>query len=139
MATEMYVNLPVKNLDKSVAFFTALGFKFNPQFTDRNAGCMVVGNDSFVMLLVESFFQTFTSNKICDASQSTEVLVCLSCESRAHVAKMVAQAVAAGGTTPNPPKDHGFMYQHGFQDLDGHLWELMYMDMAAMQEQQQQQ
>ncbi len=128
MATQIFVNLPVKNLDKSVAFFTQLGFKFNPQFTDENASCMIVGEHSFVMLLVESFFKTFTPKPVCDATQSTEVLVCLSCESRDEVDEMVRKAVAAGGTTPNKPKDHGFMYGHGFQDLDGHLWEIVYME-----------
>jgi len=130
MATQIYVNLPVKNLDSSVAFFTRLGFKFNTQFTDSNATCMIIGADSFVMLLVESFFQTFTPKKICDATQSTEVLVCLSCDSRDHVDEMVALALAAGASTPTAPQDHG--YRHGFQDLDGHMWELMYMDTSAM-------
>ena len=132
MATQMYVNLPVKDLERSVDFFTRLGFGFNPQFTDSNATCMVINADSFVMLLVESFFKTFTLKKICDANRQTEVLICLSCDSREQVTDMVGRAIAAGGTTHHPPQDHGFMYQHGFQDLDGHLWELMYMDAAAM-------
>ena len=132
MATQIYVNLPVKNLDKSVAFFTALGFKFNPQFTDENATCMIVSeNNIYVMLLVESYFKTFTPKSIADAKKSTEVLLCLSCDSRAEVDELVSKAVAAGGSTPNAAKDHGFMYQHGFEDLDGHLWELAYMDMSA--------
>ena len=121
MATQMYVNLPVKELDRSVDFFTHLGFGFNPQFTDSNATCMIIGTDSFVMLLAESFFKTFTTKKICDARRQTEVLICLSCDSREQVTDRVGRAIAAGGTTPNPPQDHGFMYQHGFQDLDGHL------------------
>jgi predicted lactoylglutathione lyase len=131
MATQIYVNLPVKNLDKSVAFFTALGFKFNPQFTDENATCMIVGENIYVMLLVESYFKTFTPKTIADAKKSTEVLLCLSCDSRAEVDAQVAKAVAAGGSTPNKAQDHGFMYQHGFEDLDGHLWELAHMDMSA--------
>ena len=102
MATQMYVNLPVKDLDRSVDFFTRLGFGFNPQFTDGNA------------------------------TRQTEVLICLSCDSREQVSDMVGQAIASGGTTPHPPQDHGFMYQHGFQDLDGHLWELMYVDAVAI-------
>ena len=134
MATQIYVNLPVKNLDKSVKFFTALGYKFNPQFTDEKATCMIVSDDIYVMLLVESFFKTFTPKPICDATKSTEMLLCLSSESRAKVDEMVSEAVAAGATTPNKPVDHGFMYQHGFQDLDGHLWEIMYMDLAAMKQ-----
>ena len=133
MATQIFVNLPVKNLDKSVAFFTALGYTFNPQFTDKNATCMVVSEDHiYVMLLVEAYFKTFTPKSIADASKSTEVLVCLSCESRAEVDEMVRKAVAAGGTTPTKAQDHGFMYQHGFEDLDGHLWELIYMDKNAV-------
>jgi predicted lactoylglutathione lyase len=131
MATQIYVNLPVKNLDKSVAFFTALGFKFNPQFTDENATCMIVGENIYVMLLVESYFKTFTPKTIADAKKSTEVLLCLSCDSRAEVDAQVAKAVAAGGSTPNKAQDQGFMYQHGFEDLDGHLWELAHMDMSA--------
>ena len=132
MATQIYVNLPVKNLDKSVTFFTQLGFKFNPQFTNKNATCMIVADDIFVMLLVEDFFKTFTPKKICDATKSTEVLLCLSAESREDVDDMVGKAVAAGGSTYNEPKDHGFMYQHGFQDLDGHLWEIMHMNSSSV-------
>ncbi len=130
MTTQIFVNLPVKNLQKSIDFFTKLGFKFNPQFTDENATCMIVSETSFVMLLVESYFSTFISKKICDTEKYTEVLVCLSAESRDKVDTMVLQAVEAGGTTPFQPKDYGFMYQHGFQDLDGHLWELVYMEPA---------
>jgi len=128
MATQIFVNLPVKDLQKSIQFFTKLGYTFDPQFTDENATCMVVGENIFVMLLVERFFKTFTPKAVCDATKSTEVLVALSAESRAKVDEIVAKAVAAGGTTPVEPKDHGFMYQHGYQDLDGHLWELFYME-----------
>ena len=131
MSTKMFVNLPVKDLDRTVAFFTALGFKFNPQFTDKNATCMIVSEEAFVMLLVEPFFKGFTPKPISDAKKSTEVLLCLSAESRAEVDDMVAKAIAAGGSAPNKPQDHGFMYQHGFEDLDGHMWELAYMDMSA--------
>jgi len=131
MAKQIFVNLPVKDLKRSVSFFTALGYGFNPQFTDDNATCMIVGENIFVMLLVEPFFRTFTKKAIADASTSTEVLVCLSCDSRAEVDALVKKAVAAGGTTPNPPQDHGFMYGHGYQDLDGHLWELVYMEPNA--------
>ena len=133
MATkQIFVNLPVKNLDKTKAFFAALGYTFNPQFTDANAACMVVQKDSIhVMLLVEDFFKTFTTKSLADTATSTEVLLCLSCESRAEVDELVAKAKAAGGTTPREPQDYGFMYGHGFQDIDGHLWELMYMDPNA--------
>ena len=131
MATQIFVNLPVKNLKNSVAFFAQLGYTFDPQFTDENATCMIVAENIFVMLLVESFFKTFTRKELCDTTRSTEVIVCLSSDSRASIDAMVARAVAAGGSTPSESKDHGFMYQHGFQDLDGHLWELVYMDPNA--------
>jgi predicted lactoylglutathione lyase len=133
MTTQIYVNLPVKNLNRSVEFFTKLGYTFNPQFTDENATCMIVGENIFVMLLVEKFFQTFTAKPICDAIKSTEVLVCLSCENRAEVDDLVRKAVAAGGTSPRKSQDHGFMYGHGFEDLDGHIWELIYMESNAAQ------
>lgn len=128
MNQQIYVNLPVKDLERSKAFFGALGFSFNPQFSDQNAACMIVSSDIYVMLLTEPFFQGFTNKPIADASRSTEVLLCLSCDSRAAVDEMAAKARAAGGALPNPPKDHGFMYQHGFEDPDGHLWELAYME-----------
>jgi predicted lactoylglutathione lyase len=134
MATQIFVNLPVKDLQRSVQFFTRLGYTFDPQFTDENATCMIVGENIFVMLLVEPFFRSFTSKAVCDATKATEVLVCLSTESRARVDELVAKAVAAGGTTPNDAKDHGFMYQHGFEDLDGHSWELVHMVPGAAQE-----
>lgn len=133
MATQIFVNLPVKDLKKSVDFFTALGYGFNPQFTDENATCMIVSEDRiFVMLLVEKFFKTFTPKPISDAKASTEVLIALSCESRVQVDEMVKKAVAAGGRTPTQPQDHGFMYQHGYEDLDGHMWELVFMEPGGM-------
>ena len=131
MATQIFVNLPVRNLNKSIEFFTQLGYTFNPQFTDETATCMIVSNDIFVMLLTEAKFKMFTPKPICDATLSTEVLICLSCESRAEVDEMVKKAVAAGGTIYNEPQDHGFMYAHGYQDLDGHIWELIYMEPGA--------
>jgi predicted lactoylglutathione lyase len=127
MTRQIFVNLPVKDLPRSVAFFTALGFTFNPQFTNENATCMIVDENIFVMLLVEPFFQTFIKKDICDARTSTEVLMCLSCESRAEVDELVAKAVAAGGTIPRALEDHGFMYGHAFEDPDGHIWELVHM------------
>ena len=127
MATQIYVNLPVKDLDRSVAFFSTLGFTFNPDFTDANATCMIVGENIFVMLLVEKFFQTFTPKPISDATKATEVLVCLSRDSREDVDGMVRKAVAAGGTIHKDSQEHGFMYAHGFTDLDGHIWELVHM------------
>ena len=131
MSRKIFVNLPIKNMERSQAFFKSLGFSFNPQFTNDQGACMVVSDDIFVMLLVEPFFQTFTKKPIADATKTTEVLVCLSAESRAEVDSLVKKALAAGGTSPNPPQDHGFMYGHGFTDLDGHVWELAYMDPNA--------
>ncbi len=131
MNTQIYVNLPVRNLERTKEFFTSLGFGFNPQFTNDQGACMVVSGDIYVMLLTESFFQTFTGKPVADANKVTEVLVCLSCESRQKVDEMVAKAIAAGGKAPRAPQDHGFMYGHGFEDLDGHIWELAYMDAPA--------
>ena len=132
MSRQMFVNLPIKNMARSQAFFKSLGFSFNPQFTNDQGACMVVSeNHNYVMLLVEPFFQGFTKKAIADATKTTEVLICLSCESRGEVDELVKKAVAGGGTTPNPPQDHGFMYSHGFTDLDGHVWEVMWMDPNA--------
>lgn len=127
MSRKIFVNLPVGDLERSVRFFTELGFSFNPQFTDETATCMIVSDDIFVMLLTEEKFRTFTPKPVCDATRSTEVLVCLSCDSRQELDDTVRKAVAAGGTTYNEPQDHGFMYAHGFQDPDGHIWELVHM------------
>jgi predicted lactoylglutathione lyase len=130
MGRKIFVNLAIRNMERSQAFFRSLGFDFNPQFTNEQGACMVVAEDICVMLLTEPFFQGFTRKPVADASKSTEVLICLSCQSRAEVDDLVRKALAAGGTAPNPPQDHGFMYGHGFQDLDGHLWEIIYMDSA---------
>ena len=132
MGTKIFVNLPVKDLERSIEFFTKLGYKFNPQFTDETAACMIISEDIYVMLLTKAKFKEFTPKKICNAMKSTEVLVCLSCESRDKVNDMVSKAVAAGGTTYAQSKDYGFMYQHGFQDPDGHIWELIYMEPSAI-------
>jgi predicted lactoylglutathione lyase len=131
MSRQIFVNLPIKNMERSKAFFGALGFSFNPQFTNDQGACMVIADNIYAMLLVEPFFQTFTKKPIADATKSTEVLICLSCASRTEVDELVKKAVAAGGSAPNAPQDHGFMYGHGFQDIDGHIWELMYMDPNA--------
>ena len=132
MHKKIFINLPVKDLKKSVEFFTKLGFSFNAQFTDETSTCMIVSEDIFVMLLTHAKFKTFTPKAICDPTQSTEVLVCLSCESRAEVDDIVRKALAAGGTTYNEPQDHGFMYGHGFQDVDGHIWELIFMEPSTI-------
>jgi predicted lactoylglutathione lyase len=134
MFNQIFVNLPVKHLKKSIEFFTGLGFSFNKQFTDDTATCMIVSDNIFVMLLTEKKFQGFTPKKICDATRNTEVLLALPMESRARVDEMVRMAVAAGGATYNEPQDHGFMYQHGFQDLDGHIWEIFWMDPAVVKQ-----
>jgi predicted lactoylglutathione lyase len=131
MHKQIFVNLPVSDLPRSKKFFEALGFHFEPKFTNDKGACMVISDTIFAMLLTRDFFQTFTGKPLVDASRSTEVLVCLSCESRAEVDAVVTKALAAGGKAPRPPQDHGFMYGHGFEDPDGHIWELMYMDIAA--------
>lgn len=132
MHKQIYVNLPVKDLARSRAFFSSLGYEFNPQFSNDQGACMILGENIFAMLLVEPFFQSFTSKPISNARETTEVLTCISCESREEVDALVAKALAAGGRAPNPKQDHGFMYGHGFEDLDGHVWELSWMDMSAV-------
>lgn len=127
----IFVNLPVKNLPRSRTFFEGMGYHFNPQFSNDQGACLVISDTIHAMLLTEPFFQTFIKKPISDAKKSTEVLICLSCESKAEVDQLVAKAVAGGGTTPNAVQDHGFMYSHGFEDLDGHTWELVYMDPNA--------
>lgn len=134
MATQIFINLPVKDLEKSKAFFAHLGYSFNPQFTDENAACMVISDTIYSMLLTEPFFQGFTKKAIADAHTTKEALICLSCESRAGVDEMIKKAVEAGGTIPMEPQDHGFMYYHGFEDLDGHHWEIMFMEPSHVQE-----
>jgi predicted lactoylglutathione lyase len=132
MATKVFINLPVKDLNASMDFFSSLGFSFNPQFTDENAACMVISDAIFVMLLKEAYFKTFTKKPISDAKKSTEVLIALDAPSREEVVSMVDKAVAAGGRIYADAQDHGWMYQHGFEDLDGHQWEVAYMDVTQM-------
>ncbi|SEA10950.1 VOC family protein [Microbulbifer marinus] len=132
MSRKMFVNLPVADLGKSIEFFSRLGFEFNPKFTDDTATCMIVGESNFVMLLTREKFLSFTPGlEICDTNKSTEVLVCLSAESRAEVDGLLDKAVAAGGSSFREPEDYGFMYGRSFRDLDGHIWEIMWMDPAA--------
>jgi len=126
--TKIFVNLPVKNLDQSVAFFTKLGFHFNPKFTDKNATCMIIGDDNFVMLLVEEFFKTFTKKPISDAAKEIEVIIALGVASKAGVDDIVNKALAAGAKAANETSDQGFMYTRSFHDLDNHMWEIFYMD-----------
>jgi predicted lactoylglutathione lyase len=129
---KMFVNLPVRDLKRSMDFFGKLGFSFNSQFTDDKAACMIIGEDAFVMLLSEAFFRTFTRKELCDTSKYTEGLVALSCTSRAEVDAMVKTAIAAGGTHAVDAQDHGFMYGWSFYDLDGHHWEVVWMDPKAL-------
>lgn len=131
MTRQIYVNLPVADLERSKEFFARLGFGFNAQFSNETAACMIIADDIYVMLLTRDFFQTFTKKPVADATATSEVLVCLSCASRAEVDALVSGAIEAGGSAPNPRQDHGFMYAHGFEDLDGHVWELVYMEPQA--------
>ncbi|MDO1448993.1 VOC family protein [Rhodocytophaga aerolata] len=133
MATQIFVNLPVKDLKRSVEFFTKLGYTFNAQFTDEKATCMIVGENIFVMLLVEPFFKSFIKKDIADATKSAEVIIALSADNKESIDELVNKAIAAGATTPVTKQDQGFMYSWGFQDLDGHLWELVYMDPTTIQ------
>lgn len=138
-ARKIFVNLAVRDLKRSMEFFSKLGFEFNPMFTDDKAACMVVSEEAFVMLLTEPFFKTFTKREICDTRTHTEGLFALSCNSRAEVEEIVNKAIAAGGTHAMEPQDYGFMYNWSFYDLDGHHWEVVWMDMNAVQQPQQQQ
>ena len=133
MSRMIFVNLPVKDLAKSVEFFSRLGFEFNPQFTHENATCMVVSEHACVMLLVEKFFKTFTKKDIADTVTHTEAIFALSAETRDEVDQLVAKAVAAGGQPAGEAQDEDFMYGRSFQDLDGHLWELIWMDPGAIE------
>ncbi len=127
MHRQIFVNLPIANMARSRAFFSALGYSFNPDFSNEQGAAVVLGENLYAMLLVHDFFKTFIDKPLVDAHQSTEVLVCLSCDSRAEVDTLVAKAIAAGGKAPRAVQDHGFMYAHGFEDLDGHIWELVFM------------
>jgi len=134
MATQIFLNLPVKDLNRSIAFFTKLGYTFNPQFSNEKATCMVVSDTIYVMLLTETFFQTFTKKEIVNAHKAVECFICLSTDSKDAVNEMVNKAGAAGATIPDQATDYGFMYQHSFEDLDGHHWEFMWMDPNGMPE-----
>jgi predicted lactoylglutathione lyase len=136
MATQIFVNLPVKDLNRSVEFFTKLGYTFNPKFTDEKATCMIISDTIYVMLLTETFFQTFTKKEIVNAHKAAECSIALSADSKDAVNEMVDKAEAAGATIPNPASDYGFMYQHSFEDLDGHHWEFIWMDPNGVPEHQ---
>jgi uncharacterized protein len=128
LTAKLFANLPVKDLDKTIKFFTHLGFTFNPQFTDENATCMNIGNDSFVMLLVEKFFKKFINKEICDTTKYTEVILALSANNREQVDNMITKAIEAGGKEYMKSQDYGWMYHRSFEDINGHIWELVYMD-----------
>jgi predicted lactoylglutathione lyase len=137
MATEprmIFVNLPVRELERSKQFFAKLGFEFDPRFTDEKAACMILSDKGFVMLLSRPFFETFTKREVCDTSTHTEALLALSCESRAEVDEIVRKAIEAGGSHAMDPQDHGFMYGWSFYDVDGHHWEVLWMDPKALTE-----
>jgi uncharacterized protein len=136
MINQIFVNLPVKNLSITVEFFKKIGFSFNPQFTDENATCMIISDNIFVMLLVEKFFKTFTNKEICDTTKDTEMIIALSAESRQKVDEMIRNVIEAGGKEYREPQDHGWMYGRSFEDINGHLWETIYMDEEALKKQQ---
>lgn len=130
MGTKIFVNLPVKDLDKSKAFFAAIGYTFNPQFTDETAACMVISEDIYAMLLTEKKFGEFMpqAKTIADARKTTEVMVALSADSRARVDELCDKAMNAGAGEVRPAQDYGFMYGRSFADIDGHIWEAIWMD-----------
>lgn len=135
MATKVFINLPVKDLEKSKTFFAGLGYSFNPQFSDEKAACMIISDSIYAQLLKEEYFQTFTKKQVSDAKKSTEVLIALDATSKEEVQQIVAKAKELGGTIYADPADHGWMYQHSFADLDGHQWEFAYMDMSQFSNQ----
>ena len=135
MPRKLFINLPVKDLQRSVDFFTVLGFSFNPKFSNESAACIIINDNASVGLLAESFFSTLTKKPIIDARIGTEALVAISMDSREAVDALVANAIAAGGSTPDEAQDHGFMYDHSFEDLDHHQWGVFWMDESQMPEQ----
>ncbi|WP_226666261.1 VOC family protein [Metabacillus litoralis] len=132
-AEKIFINLAVNDLNKTKEFFSTIGFEFNPQFTNDLAACMVISEHIYVMLLTEGHFKTFTNKEIADSTKTTEAIVSLSLDSREKVKEIVNKALDAGAKPSKEPQDHGFMYGWGFQDIDGHLWELFYMDPSAIQ------
>lgn len=138
MASKIFVNLPVEDLQRSIDFFSQLGFRFDPKFTDDTATCMIIGENIFAMLLTESRFRDFTDRDIADGHKVTEVLIAIDMESKEAVNEVVKKAISAGGSVYSDPMDHGWMYQHAFADLDGHQWEIMWMDESQMPEEMKQ-
>jgi predicted lactoylglutathione lyase len=134
MPTKIFVNLPVKDLEKSKEFFNKLGYSFNPQFTDENAACLVISEDIYAMLVTTDFFKQFTKKEIADASRTTGSIIALSAESREEVNEMLQKALEAGGKESRDPEDQGWMYGRSFDDLDGHQWEFVWMDPDRIEE-----
>lgn len=132
MSTKIFVNLPVTDLEKSKEFFSKLGFEFNQQFTDENAACMIIGADNFVMLLTKDYFKKFTKKQLCDTGRETEMILALTAESREKVDEIFNKAIAAGGRRSVEPMNETSMYNRIFQDLDGHHWEIFFMDESAI-------
>jgi len=133
--TKIFVNLPVSDLKKTMTFFSELGFTFNPMFTNENAACMVISEDIYSMLLVEKFFKSFIPDKeICDTKKSSEAIIALSANTREEVDELIGRAVSAGGSEYRQALDYGWMYGRAFQDINGHIWEIIYMDMTAIPE-----
>jgi uncharacterized protein len=133
MISKIFVNLPVKDLDKSMAFFKTIGFSFNPQFTDKTAACMVMSENIYAMLLTHDKVKQFTGKQIADAHKTTEVLTALAVESKAKVNELVDKAIKAGSKEPRQPQDYGFMFGRSFEDPDGHIWEVFWMDPSHVQ------
>jgi len=133
MINKIFINLPVKDLQKSMSFFSNLGFKINKQFTDENAACLVITDEIYAMLLLEKFFKTFIKKEIADSVKSTETILALMCESRAEVDVLVEKALKAGAKEYREPEIYEWMYGRSFEDLDGHLWEVGYMDPAHVE------
>jgi predicted lactoylglutathione lyase len=132
MAKNIFINLPVKELEKSKNFFIQLGFAVNPKFSDDKAKCIIIGDNIFVMLLIREFFQSFTKKPIGDAKEFTQVLIAIDADSKEEVTELVKRAQQSGGKIYAEPLDYGWMYQHSFADLDGHQWEIVYMDESKM-------
>ena len=128
----IFINLPVKDLNKSTNFFKALGFEFNLQFSNENTASMIISGNIFALLMIEERFKEFSKKEVVDTTTSAEAIFCLSAESRDQVNDLVNKALSSGGKSASDPQDHGFMYVWGFQDLDGHLWEVAFMDESAM-------
>ncbi len=131
---KLFVNIAVSDLDRAVGFFTALGFEFDPRFTDETATCMLIGEDAYAMLLVRERFQDFTQKEVADSTAQTEAILALSADSREDVDALADKALATGGSPANDPMELGFMYSRSFQDPDGHLWEVFWMDPVAAEQ-----